>query len=238
MIAYVGLTRDTSMIQALRSAHIGRMQQRGQLDLRALWRGERWALDNGAFVDWRAGRKFDEAQWAKDIEAVARSGRTPALAVLPDLPTRGVESLRFSVEWSLCLPPAWAWYLAVQNGMGCDAVEAALEDLGHVTVRGLFLGGDDAFKDAEAADWCAFAHDRGLLFHYGRAGTPRRIQHAKAIGADSLDSSFPLWTRDRMARFLRLVGAWSPQQSIEFDDEDAIGLDNYELATTNGADDA
>lgn len=51
---------------------------------------------------------------------------------------------------------------------------------------------------------CVVAHRHLKPFHYGRAGTLRKLQHAFAIGANSLDSSFPLWTKEN-ANILRYL---------------------------------
>jgi hypothetical protein len=55
----------------------------------------------------------------------------------------------------------------------------------------------------QAADWCGFAHRMNLRLHYARAGTERKVRHAKEIGADSIDPTFPLWTKQRFYRFVR-----------------------------------
>ena len=82
---------------------------------------------------------------------------------------------------------------------------------------GLFMGGSDDFK-REAQDWCNLAHIHGKRFHYARAGTERKIKHAIRIGADSLDSSFPLWTMDRIKRMEYLVNEWqATEPELDFE---------------------
>lgn len=215
-IVYVGLTRDTKMVEALRAAGIGRIQQRGQLDMNALWAGERWALDNGAFTDWTGGKPFDEEQWCRDVDAVFKSEHWPTLVVCPDLVAQGERSLDFSLGWAARLPKKFTLYLAVQDGMREESVRLAFSER---WFRGLFLGGSDKFKNNEALKWCELAHNSGVPAHYGRASTPRKIAHARECGYDSLDSSFPLWTRDRFSQFLMLVGAYNPQRKFSFSDE-------------------
>ena len=75
-------------------------------------------------------------------------------------------------------------------------------DVAHL-FTGLFLGGSDKFKFS-AQMWCDAAHSMGKKFHYARAGTRAKLQHAYAIGSDSLDSSYPLWTKHRFWQF----GQW------------------------------
>jgi hypothetical protein len=62
------------------------------------------------------------------------------------------------------------------------------------------LGGTDRFK-LTAYCWSRLGRFADKAFHYGRAGTLRKIRHAYAVEADSLDSNFPLWTVDRMRVF-------------------------------------
>ena len=81
--------------------------------------------------------------------------------------------------------------------MTLDGVEKVLDKF-----AGLFLGGTDKFK-ATAYYWRELSHKYGKRFHYGRAGTRRKILHAVESGADSADSAFPLWTTERL---LQTVG--------------------------------
>jgi hypothetical protein len=122
----------------------------------------------------------------------------PYLAVVPDVVAGGMESLEFSLRWMERLPK-WPWYLAVQDGMKPVDVARHLNGF-----AGIFLGGTDAFKGTAPA-WRGLATENGIRFHYGRAGTPAKIEHAKEVGADSLDSAFPLW---EIARFNRAVQIW------------------------------
>jgi hypothetical protein len=84
---------------------------------------------------------------------------------------------------------------AVQNGMTLADVRPVLDGF-----AGIFLGGDNGFK-AQAKEWCDLAHANGLRFHYGRAGTLAKLEHAMEIGADSADSAFPMWTKERLRTF-------------------------------------
>lgn len=170
----------------------------------------RSGFDNGAYLDWRNGRQFDERRYLKALDVAAEVGGPPYMAVCPDLVGQGNRSLDFSFRW-MCrqsLPETWNWYLALQDGMSVSDVSSMLS-----LFRGLFLGGTDEFKGT-AQMWCDFAHKNGKLFHYARAGTERKIRHAINVGADSLDSSFPLWTMDRLFRMEWLVNVGEPR--LEF----------------------
>ncbi len=70
---------------------------------------------------------------------------------------------------------------------------------------GVFVGGSLTWKLAHSARFVELAHRASKPCHIGRVGTPKRVRWAKSIGADSIDSSFPLWTLDRMAEFVEAI---------------------------------
>lgn len=158
-------------------------------------KGEPWGWDNGAFVAWLSGTHASLWDMLARLKRDRVAG-TPYLAVTPDVVAGGEASLDLSVRARAALPDDWPWYLAVQNDMKPMQVARYIRRF-----SGIFLGGDNAFK-AEALTWCQLAHDHGLPFHYGRAGTMAKVEHAFEVGADSLDSSFPLWTKERLAGFI------------------------------------
>lgn len=160
---------------------------------------EPWAFDNGAFRDYTAGRAFNAPAYRTRLQRAHETPTRPELAVAPDIVAGGMASLAYSMQWLRELPRDWPWFLAVQDGMAVEAVAEVLDEF-----DGLFLGGTSRFK-ASAPIWARLAHTRGKRFHYGRAGTVRKMRAAYAAGAASLDSAFPLWTRPRWAAF---VEAW------------------------------
>lgn len=207
MLMLTGDTRSHKIVAMLREMGWGRIW----IDQRPTpYPGEPWGFDNGAFKNWRNGTAFDEGVYLTRLEKAHAVGR-PYLAIVPDLVARGKESLEFSLSWLPRLPSDWPWYLAVQDGMRIADVEAVTDRF-----AGLFLGGSNRFKST-AYYWCQLAHAHGKLFHYGRAGTKRKIWHAIEAGADSADSAFPLWEADRLDRFRRNFALPVPQMfwSIE-----------------------
>ena len=171
--------------------------------------GEPWAFDNGAFRDYSAGKDFNAGAFLRRLEIAYDVGE-PLFAVLPDIIQGGEASLEFSLDWLVKLPP-WPWYLAVQDGMGEGSVEQVIGN-----VDGLFLGGSDKFK-ATAGRWRALAHKHSKRFHYGRAGTPRKIIHALSMLSDSADSAFPLWTKERMKLTAHVLSQKEKQLSLTRD---------------------
>jgi hypothetical protein len=198
----VGLMASVVMVGEMTGCNVPRLERLGWGRMWvargrniSTYPGEPWGFDNGAFRDWRDGVPFDESAYAGRLDR-ARGAGIPYLAILPDIVGGGAASLAMSVRWLVKESDAdWPWYLAVQDGMEPDDVEPFVDRL-----AGIFLGGTSRFK-AQAGKWCEWAHEHGLRFHYGRAGTPLKVAHAMEIGADSLDSAFPLWTRERWQLF-------------------------------------
>jgi len=141
------------------------------------------------------------------IDRVLQLDLVPYLCVLPDIVGGGEESLETSLAWYDRLPRDLPWYLAVQDGMTPTLIEPYLDNYPLV---GLFLGGTNGFKGSALA-WSLLAHKRGMKFHYGRAGTLKKVRYAKFVKADSIDSALPLWTRERFNNFVEYVGGRDPQ---------------------------
>lgn len=164
---------------------------------------EPWAFDNGAYTDWTKGKAFDGDAYLRRLELCESIG-VPLFAVVPDKVAGGLESLDLSLAWRDRLPSDWNRYLVVQDGM----TEADVESVIHL-FDGLFLGGSNRFKGT-AIYWARLAHSFCKPFHYGRAGTLRKIQHAMMSECDSFDSAFPLWSMDR---FRSAIAVW--QEKIQ-----------------------
>lgn len=192
---------------------------------------EPWALDNGAYRMFRAGApyvwtKFDDQLARLDAELLSGRLTPPMFAVLPDCVGDARASLRLTIEWleraswtrpGLVGPPEWGaapfdrfWIpraMAVQDGMTTADLEAKVGGVPLICYFDwLFLGGSTEFKYRTAPEWRALLNHWGGRFHYGRAGTLRKLEHAYSVGADSCDSAFPMWTDERWSRFER---AWT-----------------------------
>ena len=180
---------------------------------------ERWGFDNGAFKTWQDvgflhGLTLDDWCILFDVEEFERRlaeaqtvDSEPYLAVCPDIPGSR-DSLAYSVDWRHDLQNGWPWYLAVQDGMEVSEVEERLH-----MFAGIFLGGSDAFK-LTAYRWARLAHKHQRKFHYGRAGTPRKVRHAFAVQADSLDSTFACWTKERTRELCATWDGLGLQESL------------------------
>jgi len=157
---------------------------------------EQWAFDNGAFGFFRRGQPFNMRLYLKRLEMAVSIGE-PLFAVAPDIVMGGEASLEFSNAW-MQRPESSVfrfWYLAVQDGMSIEAVEEAITKHSY---HGLFLGGSNEFKYRTGETWKEICRTYGLKFHYARCGTRKKIMHAKAIRANSIDSALPIWRSSRL----------------------------------------
>ena len=194
-----GDTRSAADIELLRSRRWGRMFASSRP---TPFPFEAWGFDNGAFKVWQdAGFPadltlddwcilFSVKEFERRLAEAQDADDAPYLAVVPDIQTSRA-SLAYSVNWRRDLINGWPWYLAVQDGMEVSEVADVLH-----MFAGLFLGGSDKFN-LTAYRWAKLAHKHGRKFHYARAGTPRKVRHAFQVGADSLDSTFACWTKER-----------------------------------------
>jgi hypothetical protein len=158
--------------------------------------------DNGAYGDWKGGRSFDVARFRHEVARMLDEDKRPDFLVAPDVVAGGGQSLCLSAEWLPQLAHVAPVYLAVQDGMSEADVEPHAR-----TFAGLFVGGTLPWKIATAPAWIALAHRLGRPCHVARVGTAKRVRWAKRIGADSIDSSLPLWSRENLAVFLGALGA-------------------------------
>jgi hypothetical protein len=108
----------------------------------------------------------------------------------------GLASLEVSMLWVERLE-GLPLYLAVQDGMSTADVAPVLDYF-----LGIFVGGTLPWKLRAASSWVDFAHENGKRCHVGRVGTVGRVEWARAIGVDSIDSSLPLWCEEQMQAFL------------------------------------
>lgn len=205
MKLYVGQTRAAALIKKLQNLGVGECTNRGELPPRRL----PWFLDNGAYIDWKAKKTFNLTRWTRDLRYIVYRLESdewpmemaPDFTVIPDLVGGGKDSLDFSLDrlcWTedLHVPH----YLAVQDGMSVNMVRKALPRFG-----GIFVGGTLQWKLDTMATWTHLAHNEGMLCHAGRIGTIPRVRLAEAAGVDSIDSCQPLWTKDRLAKFVEAV---------------------------------
>ena len=206
MRVYIGQTRSRSLIAELTELGFGEITQRREVPPRRL----PWALDNGAFGDWTAKRPFDETEYRRALEAAALVPTEPDFVVVPDRVAAGLESLSMSLAWVDECRALGRPYLVVQDGMTSPDVDVVIDQF-----DGLFVGGSLEWKIKTGAHWVREAHRHGKRCHIGRVGTPRRVAWARRIGADSIDSCLPLWSREKMNDFVAAVRGSGPQLSLD-----------------------
>ena len=179
MICYASRTGTRRNLAALRAAG-----WRIMVSARGCLRSEgfAYALDNGAWTAHTHDEPFDSAAF---LRAVAALGAGADFVVAPDIVCGGPESLDLSLSWlDGLLAVTRRVLIPVQNGMTPDDLRPHLSDR-----VGLFVGGDDAWKESSCAMWGRLAREVGCWLHVGRVNTARRIAICAAAGADSIDGS-------------------------------------------------
>lgn len=151
-----------------------------------LWRplahgGHGITLDNGAFTHWRAGTPFDEMAF---VDAVLNNGPYD-FVVVPDV-VMDAEGTRAMARRWLKWTAARAWaprvLLPVQNGMEHDVLPLGPR-------IGVFIGGDDQWKESTIHHWRKITSAAGAYCHVGRVNTERRLALCSAYAVDSIDGS-------------------------------------------------
>lgn len=205
MMAYVGQSRSTQIIARLQADGVGEMFTAGQ----DYWPPRRtpFAVDCGTFGPWRRGEEWQEGPFLQVLSNAHRDGMTPDWVVAPDIIGGGVASLRLSLKWQPALSK-WRVLLAVQDGMHGRQVAKVLH-----LFAGLFVGGTLDWKIKTSREWVKLAHRHGKMCHIGRVGIPRRVRWAQRIGADSIDSCQPLWSKENLNRWVKSLG-YHPQREL------------------------
>ena len=184
MLIYTGDTGMSSKHLKLKSLNMGIMISSSTgTSMREIHKEIPVALDNGAYSAWLKGYGFDEYLFLKTLSECMNKNLNLNFIVCPDIVAGGIKSLEFSEMWRLRLS-GHKLYLAVQDGM--DVLDVSgLEK--HYS--GIFVGGSMEWKKRTGYEWVKFAHDNNIPCHIGRCGTMQNLQWAKAIGADSVDST-------------------------------------------------
>jgi hypothetical protein len=198
MKVYVGQTRSRKLVEQLREMGFGECTARGEFPPRRT----PWFYDNGGFRDWKTGKTFNESKFLSDVPRLHLHSTPPDFMVVPDLVAQGEASLALSLCWLDRLRTPVRKFLAVQDGMGFDLGDELL-----VRFDGIFVGGSIEWKIATGHGWVTKAHQLGLPCHIGRVGTYTRVKWDWTTGCDSIDSSFPLWSRDNLRRFIEAYSA-------------------------------
>ncbi len=148
--------------------------------------GFRFWAENSAYTWWQRGLPFQVEPWQRLLDSHGRDPLCEGI-VAPDIVCGGAESLRLTLSW---LPRLLEYgprvYLPVQPEIAPRDVAPLLSDR-----VGLFVGGDDLWKETTCALWARLAHNHGARCHVGRVNSRRRLLICKAAGADSFDGSGP-----------------------------------------------
>lgn len=138
-------------------------------------------LDNGAWGAFASGRPWNGDHFLRAVDVL---GAHVDAIVAPDIVCGGQASLDLTLSHlPHLLTVGRPILIAVQNGM----LPADLPPLG--PGLGIFIGGDDRWKEDSARMWGAHARAAGAPCHMARVNTARRIHLAAAAGCTSFDGT-------------------------------------------------
>jgi hypothetical protein len=201
MIAYASRTGTKRNLAALREAGWRLMlSPAGEMRTEGF---PLYSLDNGAWSAFSQKRPWDEAAFS---DALERFGARSDFVVVPDIVLGGMESLDLSLAWlPRVLDASPVALIAVQNGMTPANLSGLLSER-----VGVFVGGDDAWKEATMGTWALAAHQAGAWCHVGRVNSQRRLRLCQMAGATSFDGSGP----SRFEKHLRVMERGLAQRSF------------------------
>jgi hypothetical protein len=151
-----------------------------------------YAVDNGAYRCFAAGRSFDDASYLQLLRRLRGTTLAPMWVAVPDVVADRPATIALWAKWveevgTLGHPLAFV----VQDGMTPADVPAEASIV--------FVGGSTAWKWATIELW-ADSFDR---VHVGRVNSPRRLRECARLGVESVDGTG--WFRgDRV----QLDGLW------------------------------
>jgi len=147
--------------------------------------GFRYGLDNGAWTSHQRNQPFDVTAFEQAVDVL---GAGADWIVLPDVVLDGPRSLAMALDWLPRLSGGELAHvrklIAVQNGLSPEEVRPYLSPL-----VGVFVGGDDGWKEKNLGRWAALAKSCQTYVHVGRVNTARRIRLCADAGVDSFDGS-------------------------------------------------
>ncbi len=178
---YATWTGTRENLAALHASGIRVLAGPDQLDRRGL-PPLAWALDNGAWGAFKAGRAFDGEAFRRVLDRWADGAD---FIVLPDIVAGGMASLELSLSWlDEVAATARLPLLPVQDGMTVADIEP------RVGPRvGLFVGGSTAWKWQTLTAWGELAARAGCRLHVGRVNSQAAIRACIGAGATSADGT-------------------------------------------------
>ncbi len=232
MQGYLGETRDPRILKLADAAGVGTVIQRGNLTRsgppRAWIYDNRVFADFQAGRKWTEG---DTQEFLCDVRRIVRMplAARPDFVVLPDAVGDASRTLQLGWEVLDRMHEHGLRWVAnerdrtrdrehakriersgvrfayvVQNGARPgDGILDRFIDNWRASIRTIFVGGSTGWKLANAQAWCHWAREMDMRCHIGRVGSSRRIRWARFAGADSIDSSLPLWSAAKLRVFLR-----------------------------------
>jgi len=143
-----------------------------------------YALDNGRFACWSAGKEWDVGAYMEMLDHCKLLPVKPIWAIVPDVVADKNATLEDWKKWSEIIKSKYRYKLAfaVQDGMTKKDVP--------IDADVVFVGGSFEWKWRTAQMWCS----EFQRVHIARVNTIKRVWKCHDWGAESIDGTG--WFRD------------------------------------------
>lgn len=180
-----------------------------------------YALDNGAYGAFTAGKPWEFAPWSELLEWAKATGIAPRWTLVPDKVGDWLGTLRMWQENAdYAASFGWPLAFAVQDGMRAVHVPSA--------AKIVFVGGSTDWKWSTLQYWTA----NFPRVHVGRVNTKKYLEIAAAAGAESCDGTG--WFRGRKEQ-LRGLLQWLEDRQPPHGVPSLLSYDGIEGLTAPGS---
>ena len=143
-----------------------------------------FVLDNGAYVAWKNGTKWDEKKWLRLAKRISKKERVQ-WAVVPDVVTDREATLRSYQRWAGFMKYQLGFRLAMAVQDGMTPTDIPTDDGDSIGPDTIFVGGSTEWKWRVLHIWVkAFPH-----VHVGKVNSLKQLTAAHDAGAESIDGS-------------------------------------------------
>lgn len=165
-----------------------------------------FAIDNGAWVDFRHDRLFDMVQFNLLIDQL---GKLSDWVIAPDIVGGGLASLQKSLTWRYSYNKSKV-LLAAQDGMSPDDLAPHLNK-----ATGIAVGGSTAFKIETLPAWSRLAAVKNCYLHVLRVNTRQRLTACSVAKANSIDGTSATMYSKNAPILRRWVDELNKQPTLE-----------------------
>jgi hypothetical protein len=170
--------------------------------------GYKWGVDCEMYASWAHGKTFDLAKYKRALGRIKDHSGDCRFVVVPDV----IPDAEKTIDQYRKLEPEFRKFglpvaFVAQNGL-----TRIPDDLNYDC---LFLGATNDYRfSQDARNIIAQAKDAGKWVHVGRVNTPKGIEFAFHLGADSCDGTKPAKEPAKIITICAQIAALNNQMSF------------------------